>query len=102
MNIPSPYEMHKRFLEIYQESVIAANIKVPFDSLDNGRRILSSESECTQYLALYGGRHYHKLSQAYASTKFERIGDKTVEIIDWGCGQALATCVLVDYLIDKG
>ena len=101
MKIPSPEEAQIRFSSIYNASVTEAQIRVPFDNLDNGTRVLSDESECIRYIALYGGHHFYKLYAAYASTKFENIEGADIEIIDWGCGQALATCVLIDYLIEK-
>lgn len=102
MNIPSQQQAQIRFFNsIYKASVTKASIRVPFDNLDNGTRVLSDELECIRYIALYGGHHFYKLYAAYTSTKFEIIDGKNIEIIDWGCGQALATCVLVDYLIEK-
>jgi len=101
MNIPSSQKALIRFSGIYRASVTTAEIQVPFDNLDNGTRILSDESECIRYIALYGGHHFHKLHAAYDSTKFKKIQGKDIEIIDWGCGQALATCVLIDYFIEK-
>ncbi len=89
------------FDDIYKISVDRANIQLPYDNLDHGTRVLSNQIECQQYIALYGGHHFHKLNAAFASTKFEYINGKKVEIIDWGCGQALATCVLIDYFIEK-
>lgn len=101
MKIPSPEEAQIRFSSIYNASVTEAQIRVPFDNLDNGTRVLSDESECIRYIALYGGHHFYKLYATYASTKFENIEGADIEIIDWGCGQALATCALIDYLIEK-
>jgi hypothetical protein len=102
MKIPSPQEEQIRFFSsIYTDSVTSAAIRVPYDNLDYGTRVLSNESECINYIALYGGHHFYKLYEAYASTEFENIEGTDIEIIDWGCGQALATCVLIDYLIEK-
>jgi hypothetical protein len=101
MNIPSPQQAQIRFNNIYRASVNEAELRVPFDNLDNGTRVLSNEVECVRYIALYGAHHFHKLYAAYASTRFENIEGRNIEIIDWGCGQALATCVLIDYLIEK-
>lgn len=101
MNIPSSQEAQIRFSSIYRASVSRAAIRVPFDSLENGTRVLSDESECIRYIALYGGHHFHKLYAAYASTRFENIEGRDIEIFDWGCGQALATCALIDYFIEK-
>jgi hypothetical protein len=101
MNIPSSQKALRRFSNIYEDSVARAAIRVPFDNLDNGTRILRDESECIRYIALYGGHHFYKLYAAYESTIFKNIEGGNIEIFDWGCGQALATCVLVDYLIEK-
>jgi hypothetical protein len=102
MKILSPQEAQIRFISsIYRASVTEAAIRPRFDNLDYGTRVLSDESECISYIALYGGHHFYKLYAAYASTKFENIEGRDIEIIDWGCGQALATCVLIDYLIEK-
>lgn len=103
MNIPSLEEARIRFFDsIYRPSILRANFQRPFDDLDQGTRVLRNETECNQYIALYGGHHFYKLYAAYASTSFENINGRDVEIIDWGCGQALATCILIDYLIKIG
>jgi hypothetical protein len=103
MNIPSAEEARTKFFDtIYRPSIERANFQKPFDDLDRGTRVLSNETECNQYMALYGGHHFHKLYAAYRSTRFENVEGRNVEIIDWGCGQALATCILIDYLIDTG
>ena len=101
MNIPSSQKASIRFSNIYKDSVTRSAIRVPFDNLDNGTRVLRDELECIRYIALYGGHHFHKLYAAYGSTMFKKIKSENIEIFDWGCGQALATCVLVDYLIEK-
>jgi hypothetical protein len=101
MNIPSPQQAQVRFNDIYKDSVNRSELRVPFDNLDNGTRVLSDEAECIRYIALYGGHHFHKLYAAYSSTKFENAEGQNIEIIDWGCGQALATCVLIDHLIEN-
>jgi hypothetical protein len=101
MNIPNLQKASRRFSNIYKDSVAKAAVRVPFDSLENGTRVLQDESECVRYIALYGGHHFYKLYAAYESTMWKNIEDKNIEIFDWGCGQALATCVLVDYLMEK-
>jgi hypothetical protein len=101
MNIPSSQEATTRFVDIYKDSVTKSAIRVPFDNLDSGTRVLSNESECIRYIALYGGHHFYKLQAAYASTRFENIEGRDIEVFDWGCGQALATCALIDYFIEK-
>jgi hypothetical protein len=104
MNIPSKQKAQIRFFDtIYKDSVSRSRLRVPFDNLDYGTRVLRDEEECIRYIALYGGHHFHKLYAAYTSAKFEMLLEEggSIEIIDWGCGQALATCVLIDYLIEN-
>ena len=100
MYIPSPNSAQIRFYDdLYRPNVAKANIRSYKDELDRGELILSNESQCVRYFALYGGHHYHKLRATYKETNFDAIRSRDVEIIDWGCGQALATCVLIDYLV---
>jgi len=101
MDIPTQQQAQIRFNNIYRDSVNRSGLRVPFDNLDNGTRVLNDEAECIRYIALYGGHHFHKLYTAYTSTKFENVEGGNIEIVDWGCGQALATCVLIDYLIEN-
>ncbi len=54
--------------------------------LGNGAAVLDDETECDQYIALYGGHHFHKLYAAFASTNFQYTTGKKIDVIDWGCG----------------
>ncbi len=102
MNSPKNQQTQTRFFSnIYKRCVAEAAPRVPFDNLEHGTKILHDETECIRYIALYGGHHFHKLYAAFESTKLEELEGKNIQIIDWGCGQALATCVLIDYLIEK-
>ena len=58
---------------------------------------LRSEMELFIYLKSYGNMHKSKLQSAFEAFPFNNI-NLPVEIIDWGCGQALASLVLIDYL----
>lgn len=53
------------------------------------------------YFAFYGASHYYKLSylleELFGNLAQSRT-NKNIEIIDYGCGQALATTCLIDYL----
>jgi len=106
MKIPSPEEENIRFIDnIYKPSIEKCKniqgIQSVLAVLDNGAAVLDNEIKCDQYIAFYGGHHFHKLYAAFASTNFQYTDGKNLEIIDWGCGQALATCVLIDYLIEN-
>ena len=101
MKIPAENIQNRFFENIYKKTVSKSNLSVPFDNLDYGRKILENDEECERYIALYGGHHFYKLNTAFTSTNFKFLDGKNVEIIDWGCGQAIATCVLIDYLIEN-
>lgn len=106
MSIPNSKEATIGFVnDIYRPCIEKnkdiRNIQDILKSLDNGTALLNDEIKCDQYIALYGGHHFHKLYTAFGSTNFQCIEGMNLEIIDWGCGQALATCVLIDYLVEN-
>jgi hypothetical protein len=101
MLITSPQKIKTRFFDnIYKPTI--EKLPTPLPDIDHGKKVLLEEVECDTYIALYGGHHFHKLYAAFPFTKFENTEGKSIEIIDWGCGQALATCVLIDYLVENG
>ncbi|MDZ8108882.1 MAG: hypothetical protein RM338_25110 [Nostoc sp. DedQUE12a] len=103
MIVSSPKEPQIQFRffdDIYKPKIEKLPLLCDVD-IDHGRKVLNTEAECDKYIALYGGHHFHKLYAAFPSTNFQYTEGKSIEIIDWGCGQALATCVLIDYLIEK-
>lgn len=58
---------------------------------------LETEDEMSLYLRNYGNMHYAKMLSALQYLPLNEItGD--IEIIDWGCGQALASLVLLEYI----
>ena len=91
--------------EVYQPSIDKCrtiNIADVAIALERGTAVIDNDQQCDQYIALYGGLHFHKLYAAFGATNFPYLNRKNVEIIDWGCGQALATCVLIEYLAKMG
>lgn len=100
MSIPILQESQVRFFNsIYKPRT--KKLPVPYDNLNSGKKVLVNDAECDQYINLFGGHHFHKLYRAFKSTKFSYTDGKEIEIIDWGCGQALATCILIDYFIER-
>jgi hypothetical protein len=72
--------------------------QVNFDSkLDNrGVTPLTMEKELFIYMKSFGNMHYAKMISALNFLPKENI-EENIEIIDWGCGQALATIVFLEY-----
>jgi hypothetical protein len=71
-----------------------------YDDLKRGVAILSKEEQLAQYLYSFGNMHEAKLKKAYGALfKFLDIADnKKIKILDYACGQGLATIVLLNYL----
>lgn len=63
----------------------------------NGRGVsmLNSEEEMFEYIKRFGRMHYAKLESAF-SAPFPQHFDNKINIIDWGCGQALATMAFIE------
>lgn len=89
------------------------NLELSFDAIRNiavrkcrgiethlvGRGVtpLREENELYIYLLRYGKMHKAKLESCFNEFPFEEI-NQPIEVIDWGCGQGLASLVLCDFL----
>ena len=71
-----------------------------FYSLQRGVSILNEEKQLFTYMYSFGNMHYQKLISAfeYLPNDFFK---ESINIIDWGCGQAMATMVYLEYLQSK-
>lgn len=70
-----------------------------FDSLDNGLAIIDDHQTLLNYIACYGGHHYHKLQTSFDALFPQIPANSNIEIIDYGCGQGLATTAFYDYML---
>lgn len=63
----------------------------------NGRGVeqLQSEEEMFEYIKRYGKMHYAKLISSFESA-FPQNFSTPVNIVDWGCGQGIATIALLE------
>ena len=68
-----------------------------YPGLLHGTACLESEEQLNCYLASYGEMHKGKLQKIIADFPFGNI-NSDFEIIDWGCGQGIATVCFIDYL----
>ena len=89
------------------------NLELSFDAIRNiavmkcrgiethlaGRGVtpLREENELYVYLLRYGKMHKAKLESCFNKFPFAKI-NHPIEVIDWGCGQGLASLVLCDFL----
>ena len=68
-----------------------------FNSLNRGVAILTDENQLYAYMNSYGDMHYEKLIKAFKEIPTEFF-EKETNIIDWGCGQAMASMTYFDFL----
>lgn len=66
-------------------------------SLGRGVAILNVEQQLYAYFRCYGNMHFAKCNYAYSKLPLDFFSAK-IEIIDYGCGQALASMTYLDYL----
>jgi hypothetical protein len=71
-----------------------------FHSLQRGVKILEDESQLFAYMYSYGKMHYAKLVSAFGFLPGQFF-QNAIRIIDWGCGQGMATMSYLDYLKAK-
>lgn len=68
-----------------------------FYSLQRGVGILTEKEQLLAYMNSYGKMHYAKLQSAFSELQPDFFNKKII-IIDWACGQALASISYFDYL----
>lgn len=73
-----------------------------FEALNHGIDILDSEPQMTAYLYAFGKMHQAKLNYAFGKLPVEFLEQPEINIIDYGCGQALGTMCYADFLRENG
>lgn len=72
-----------------------------YPGLEHGTARLENEEQLCCYLASYGEMHKGKLQQILHDFNVKNL-DENLEIIDWGCGQGIASVAVVDFLRSHG
>ncbi|MBR1716757.1 MAG: AAA family ATPase [Paludibacteraceae bacterium] len=73
----------------------------PWEATDHGRAVLQTEDQLNAYLAAYGEIHIIKCLAALQNLPIDDFKNYSYEIFDWGCGQGIASLVLVDFLYNR-
>lgn len=68
-----------------------------YPGMNHGTACLSNEEQLCCYMAAYGDMHKGKLNRILSDFPIDKI-DSNVEIIDWGCGQGIATVSIISAL----
>ncbi|MCP9762304.1 hypothetical protein EGI31_05010 [Lacihabitans soyangensis] len=72
-----------------------------FNSLGRGVTVLTDENQLYAYMNSFGNMHYEKLIEAFKTLPMT-LFEKEINIIDWGCGQAMASMAYFDFLNQIG
>lgn len=70
------------------------------ENLSHGKALLRSRDQMYAYLHYYGQIHREKLIRAFKHIPSDFL-KSPFSVIDWGCGQGLASMVLNDYILDQ-
>lgn len=73
-----------------------------YDALNHGLDILDSEPQMVTYLYSFGQMHQAKLNYAFGKLPDEFLRQDEINIIDYGCGQAMGTMCYADFLRENG
>lgn len=92
-----------KILRIANDHVPASRKNAPWIGLEHGVKLLANDDELAQYLAAYGQMHREKITAALDTIQTPtEYFSKELTIVDWGCGQGLATICFFDYLHTLG
>ena len=69
-----------------------------YDSLKRGVELLDSDAQMKCYLYSFGKMHQAKIYRALSCISPSTYTSDGFDIVDWGCGQGLATICFFDYL----
>lgn len=85
------YQIRKVSIELYEDR------DTTYNSLGRGVTVLTETQQLYAYMLSFGKMHFAKCNSAFEKLPSE-FYNKSIEIIDWGAGQALASMSYLDYL----
>jgi len=98
-------ENFNKITNITFDEIILLNKKMMpdnlYDKLGHGVDIIEEPDLLFQYIKSYGKMHKSKLSDSINMIDFDNLKAKKIDIIDWGCGQALATFIFIEHLFQN-
>lgn len=71
-----------------------------YTNLQRGQVIIEDKNLLYKYIVSFGEKHKVKLYSAFEEIK-DKLGSEKLNIIDWGCGQAFATMMLLEFAKEK-
>ena len=73
-----------------------------YEEIERGEKQLETEPELMYYLHAFGKMHKAKLDYAFEHLPETFFEIPEINIIDYGCGQAIATLCYADFLLERG
>lgn len=88
------------FIEVSCKLLAPEYRRSPWEYVKHETNLLSSEQELFAYVAAYGEMHQNKCHAAFQNFKFDDL-QTNFEVIDWACGQGVATITFCDMLKER-
>jgi len=84
------------------QELLKASLAKLHETLNRGVDLLDSEPQMAAYMYSFGRMHQAKLEFAFGKLPKDFLLQDEVDIVDWGCGQAIATMCYADFLRQNG
>ena len=72
----------------------------PWNIVNHGVNLLNTEEQLCAYISAYAEMHSVKCRAAFQNFNFDSL-ESNFEIVDWGCGQGIATISLIEMLRER-
>lgn len=99
LNACSPFTMDS-FIAISKDLLPDNYRSCPWQYVNHGVGLLSTDDQLCAYIAAYGEMHHVKCRAAFQNFSFDSIGTN-IEVVDWGCGQGVGSLSFIDMLRDR-
>lgn len=98
-----PTVSFETIMNLSTQTLSSERRRTPWLGLAHGVKLLENDEELAQYICAYGRMHKEKIDSTLESIQDITIfTNEELTIIDWGCGQALATICFLDYMNQLG
>lgn len=73
----------------------------PWKLVNHGVDLLNSDIQLCAYISAYGEMHWAKCRAAFQNFPFDEGLKTNFEVVDWGCGQGIATISFIEMLRER-
>jgi len=102
LKTPSFEKIRRIACEQLKENFSHQEIKDLYDELNRGTIVIEREELLRCYFLAFGNKHQAKIHTALSKIQnLIEIVRGEYSIIDWGCGQGLATVCMFDYMLNQ-